>query len=58
MPGGGLENEFDPYRQVASRLKALHDVGHPTEKIELLILGGKLVGLSERLPGMVFKTLF
>lgn len=36
----GLENEFDPYRQVASRLKALHDVGHPTEKIELLILGG------------------
>ena len=36
----GLENEFDPYRQVATRLKALHDVGHPTEKIELLILGG------------------
>lgn len=36
----GVENEFDPYRQVASRLKALHDVGHPTEKIELLILGG------------------
>lgn len=36
----GVENAFDPYRQVASRLKALHDVGHPTEKIELLILGG------------------
>ncbi len=36
----GVENEFDPYRQVASRLKALHDVGHPTDKIELLILGG------------------
>ncbi len=36
----GVENQFDPYRQVSSRLKALHDVGHPTEKIELLILGG------------------
>lgn len=36
----GVENEFDPYRQVASRLRALHDVGHPTDKIELLILGG------------------
>jgi len=36
----GVENEFDPYRQVASRLKALHEVGHPTDKIELLILGG------------------
>lgn len=36
----GLENEFDPYRQVSSRLKALSEVGHPTDKIELLILGG------------------
>ncbi len=36
----GLENDFDPYRQVSSRLDALHQVGHPTDKIELLILGG------------------
>ena len=36
----GVENQFDPYRQVASRLTALHEVGHPTDKIELLILGG------------------
>ena len=36
----GVENNFDPYRQVASRLKGLHEVGHPTDKIELLILGG------------------
>ena len=36
----GVENHFDPYLQVSSRLRALHEVGHPTEKIELLILGG------------------
>ena len=36
----GLQNEFDPYRQVASRLTALENTGHPTDKIELLILGG------------------
>ena len=36
----GVENNFDPYLQVASRLKGLHEVGHPTDKIELLILGG------------------
>ena len=36
----GVENNFDPFLQVSSRLKALHEVGHPTEKIELLILGG------------------
>ena len=35
-----LEHEYDPYDQVAARIKALHAVGHPTDKIELLILGG------------------
>lgn len=36
----GMQNDFDPYRQVASRLEALDAVGHPIDKIELLILGG------------------
>lgn len=36
----GLQHKFDPYEQVASRLEALRAVGHPTDKIELLILGG------------------
>jgi len=35
-----LQHNFDPYDQVASRLEALEAVGHPTDKIELLILGG------------------
>jgi elongator complex protein 3 len=35
-----LHHEFDPYAQVTARLEALHAVGHPTDKIELLILGG------------------
>jgi elongator complex protein 3 len=35
-----LENEFDPFRQTASRLEALEAIGHPTDKVELLILGG------------------
>jgi elongator complex protein 3 (tRNA carboxymethyluridine synthase) len=36
----GLEHDFDPYGQVESRLQALEAVGHPTDKVELLILGG------------------
>lgn len=36
----GLQHEFDPYAQVRNRIKALKAVGHPTDKIELLILGG------------------
>jgi elongator complex protein 3 len=34
------EFNFDPYEQVRSRLEALTAVGHPTDKVELLILGG------------------
>ena len=36
----GLHHEFDPYAQVAARLDALEAVGHPTDKVELLVLGG------------------
>ncbi|MCL4528148.1 MAG: tRNA uridine(34) 5-carboxymethylaminomethyl modification radical SAM/GNAT enzyme Elp3 [Chloroflexi bacterium] len=36
----GLEHDFDPYMQVQSRIQALENLGHPSDKIELLILGG------------------
>ena len=36
----GLEHQFDPYAQVRSRMNQLLSLGHPTDKIELLILGG------------------
>jgi len=36
----GLEHQFDPYAQVRSRIEQLKSLGHPTDKIELLILGG------------------
>ncbi|MBI4003525.1 MAG: tRNA uridine(34) 5-carboxymethylaminomethyl modification radical SAM/GNAT enzyme Elp3 [Candidatus Omnitrophica bacterium] len=35
-----LRNDYDPYRQVRSRLEALTETGHPTDKIELIIKGG------------------
>ena len=35
-----LQNEYDPYRQTQVRIEALEAIGHETDKIELLILGG------------------
>jgi elongator complex protein 3 len=35
-----LQHDFEPYDQVSARIEALEAVGHPTDKIELLILGG------------------
>ena len=35
-----LRNDYDPYRQVRSRLEALDQTGHPTDKLELIVKGG------------------
>jgi len=35
-----VEHQFDPHAQVRSRITQLKSLGHPTDKIELLILGG------------------
>jgi len=32
-------HDFQPYAQTAGRLQVLHALGHPTDKVELLILG-------------------
>jgi len=33
-------NWFDPYLQTYNRLTALHAIGHPVDKVELIVLGG------------------
>jgi elongator complex protein 3 len=43
-----LQNHFDPFLQISTRLQALQAVGHPTDKIELLILGGTFSAYPRR----------
>ena len=35
-----IQNKFDPYEQTLERLRQLNRIGHPTDKIELIIMGG------------------
>ena len=35
-----LENKYDPFLQVESRLSQLHGMGHPVDKVELILVGG------------------
>jgi len=35
-----LSNDFDPYLQVYNRLVAYKKIGHKTDKVELIVLGG------------------
>jgi len=36
----GIQNSFDPYLQVKSRIEQLEAIGHIVDKIELIIMGG------------------
>ncbi|MHA1577566.1 MAG: tRNA uridine(34) 5-carboxymethylaminomethyl modification radical SAM/GNAT enzyme Elp3, partial [Candidatus Thorarchaeota archaeon] len=36
----GIQNDFDPYKQVESRLKQLKTIGHSIQKVELIVMGG------------------
>ncbi len=36
----GIQNEFDPYRQVESRLTQLKTIGHSINKVEMIVMGG------------------
>ena len=33
-------NEFDPFMQVSDRIRQLEEIGHKTDKIDLIIMGG------------------
>ncbi len=36
----GAQNKFDPYLQVQARLQQLKQIGHPVNKVELIVMGG------------------
>ena len=68
MPKSYLANEpacqraeltfFDPYVQVAARLQALHQMGHSTDKVELIVLGGTWSDYPQSYQYWFIKELF
>lgn len=39
-------NDFDPFRQVRNRLDQLKAIGHPVDKVDLIIMGGTFTARS------------
>ena len=35
-----IQCDYDPYKQVAVRLRQLQSIGHPVDKVELIVMGG------------------
>ncbi len=52
------QNAFDPYLQAMSRLRAYQNTGHPTGKIELIVLGGTWSFYPEAYQIWFVKRLF
>jgi len=44
----GLQNQFNPYQQVRSRIRQLQAIGHEVDKVELIIMGGTFSATSQR----------
>ena len=42
----GVQNDYDPYGQVTLRLNQLREIGHPVDKVELILMGGTLTARS------------
>ena len=42
----GKQNDYDPYGQVRLRLEQLRRIGHPVDKVELILMGGTMTARS------------
>ncbi|MFB6123544.1 MAG: tRNA uridine(34) 5-carboxymethylaminomethyl modification radical SAM/GNAT enzyme Elp3 [Haloferacaceae archaeon] len=42
----GEQNDYDPYGQVTLRLEQLRHIGHPVDKVELILMGGTMTARS------------
>lgn len=51
-------NDFNPYKQVKMRLRALNDASHDTDKIELIVMGGTWSYLPKQYQTWFLKECF
>jgi elongator complex protein 3 len=42
----GMQTAYDPYAQVTLRLEQLRHIGHPVDKVELILMGGTMTARS------------
>ncbi|MFX1509727.1 MAG: tRNA uridine(34) 5-carboxymethylaminomethyl modification radical SAM/GNAT enzyme Elp3 [Promethearchaeota archaeon] len=52
------QSQYDPYLQVTSRLEQLQAMGHSTDKIELIVMGGTFLSASDSYQQEFMKRCF
>ena len=53
-----VRNKFHPYKQVFNRLTALAESGHPTSKLEIIVMGGTWSFLPHKYQSWYVKKCF
>jgi len=53
-----VRNKFHPYKQVYNRLTALAESGHPTSKLEIIVMGGTWSFLPHRYQSWYLKRCY
>lgn len=52
------QNSFDPFLQTENRIKQLEEIGHPTDKIDLIIMGGTFTARPQEYQKSFVKGAF
>lgn len=52
------DNRYDPYKQVEARLRHYREMGHPTSKVDLIIMGGTFSYLPRKYQTWFIKRCF
>jgi elongator complex protein 3 len=52
------DNDFDPFKQTQSRIAQLNTIGHPTDKIDLIIMGGTFTAREKEYQEWFIKGCF
>jgi len=50
--------DYEPRRQVEERLRILSDMGHPTDKVELIVMGGTFLACTEEYQYQFIKDCY
>ncbi|MEW5760746.1 MAG: tRNA uridine(34) 5-carboxymethylaminomethyl modification radical SAM/GNAT enzyme Elp3, partial [Candidatus Thermoplasmatota archaeon] len=53
-----LTNEYDPYKQTDARIKQLNAIGHTTEKLDLIIMGGTFLAREKEYKEWFLKNCY
>lgn len=53
-----LRNKFHPFRQVANRITAVEESGHPVSKLEVIVMGGTWSAHTPRYQSWYVKNIF